>query len=188
MNLFNVWDVVDLDGTLMVQGKRVSWFKADRSAVRYISKEMVIHGDFEHSFIVCIKDSYVEDELNRGLLRLWEIRKDWDNRIWIYARKKGDRWTIHYEQKDGGVDLWAFHSDETFIMGQRYIIEISREGIYYMLRVLDEDRTLFVDSGMIEGVLQECELVWLASTINARRNKGNWSIGYIESMSMQNSS
>jgi hypothetical protein len=184
--LFKEWNVVDLDGVLTVQEKRVSWFKADRSAVRYIGKEMSVHGDFEHSFIVCIMDSYVEDELNRGLLRLWEIRKDWDNRIWIYVRKKGNCWTIHYEQRDNGVDLWAFHSNETFIMDQRYIVEICREGINYNLTVLDLDGTIFVDSGMIEGVSQEYELVWLASTINSRRNKGNWSIGYIESMSMQN--
>ena len=39
---------------------------------------------------------------------------------------------------------------------------------------------------IIEGVPQDYELVWLASTIDAKRNKGNWSVGYIERISLEN--
>ena len=81
------WVLEDPDGSMSVQGGRVSWVRADRGSVRYAGMEMRVADDFHHRFIVCIEEGHVEDELNRGLIRLWELRRDWDDRIWIYARK-----------------------------------------------------------------------------------------------------
>ena len=75
------WFQEDPDGSISVQGDRVSWVKADRSAVRYVGRETRVTDDFHHRFIVCMEEGHVEDELNRGLLRLWELRCDWGNRI-----------------------------------------------------------------------------------------------------------
>lgn len=99
------WFREDIDGSIIVHGNKVRWVKADRSSMRYSGKETRVIDDFHHRFIVCIEEGYVEDELNRGLLRFWELRCDWDNRIWIYARKITDGWTIHFEQRYLGRDL-----------------------------------------------------------------------------------
>jgi hypothetical protein len=164
----------------MVQGDRVSWVRADRTAVRFIGKESPVNGDYLHSFTVCIEDAFIEDELNRGLLRLWEVRNDWTDRTWIYARKTGEGWTIHFEHRSKGTDLWAFHGEEILTLGVRYRVELGRTGDGYSLRVLGEDGEVIVGSGNIEGVAQNYAWVWLSSTIKARRNRGNWSSGYIE--------
>ena len=183
MSDFGEWVLDDLDGCIKVQRDRVSWVKADRHAVRYIGKKTSI-GDFQHSFIVCFEDAYVEDELNRGLIRLWEIRNDWENRAWIYARKTGMGWTIHFEQKYKGDDLGAYHSERLLVFGQRYVVEPSRIGDRYHLKVLREDSSVLVDMGWIDGVEQVYDWIWLASTIKSRRNNKNWSTGYIESIQM----
>ena len=185
--MFNLseWFREDPDGSIRVHGDRVRWVKADRSAVRYIGKETRATDDFHHRFIVCIEEGYVEDELNRGLLRLWELRCDWSNRIWIYARKTTDGWTIHCEQRYRGRDLWAFHGAEPLSWGQRYVVELDRVGDQHRLRVLSEDSEIAcVDTGRIEGVNQSFDLLWVASTIKSRRNNGNWSTGYIENLTM----
>ncbi|MCW4050137.1 MAG: hypothetical protein NWE89_10435 [Candidatus Bathyarchaeota archaeon] len=180
---FSEWTREDIDESIIVQGDRVSWVKANRSAVRYIGKETRVTDDYHHRFIVCIEEAYVEDELNRGLLRLWELRIDWDNHIWIYARKTTDGWTIHYEQRHQGQDLWAFHGEEPLSWGQRYAVELGRVGERYTLRVLSENgETVYVDAGEIESVKQSFDWLWMASTIKSRRNNGNWSTGYIESL------
>jgi hypothetical protein len=186
MFTFNGWLREDSDGCLSVHGDRVNWLEADRSAVRYVGRETRVTDDFLHQFIVCIEEGYVEDELNRGLLRLWELRCDWDNRIWIYARKTTDGWTVHYEQRYQGRDLWAFHGKEPLSLGERYVVELDRVGDQHRLRVLTEDgETVCVDTGGIEGVNQSFDWIWIASTIKSRRNNGNWSTGYIESFYMK---
>ncbi len=185
MFTLNEWFQEDPDGSLSVHGDRVSWVKADRSAVRYVGKETRVTDDFHHRFIVCMEEGYVEDELNRGLLRLWELRRDWDNRVWIYARKTSEGWTIHYEQRYQGRDLWVFHSAKPLSWGQRYVVELDRDGDRHRLRVLSEDsEKVCVDTGWIMGVNQSFAWLWIASTIKSRRNNGNWSTGYIESLTM----
>ena len=179
------WFREDPDGSISIHGDRVSWVKADRSAVRYVGRETRVTDEFHHRFIVCMEEGYVEDELNRGLLRLWELRCDWDNRIWIYARKTADGWTIHYEQRYRGQDLWAFHGAEPLSWGQRVVVELDRVGDRHRLRVQSEDgEAVCVDTGGIEGVNQPFDWLWIASTIRSRRNNGNWSTGYIESLTM----
>jgi hypothetical protein len=177
------WHVEDIDGTLSVQGSRVSWKDADRSTVRYIGKESRITDDYHHRFTVCIEEGHVEDEQNRGLLRLWELRRDWENRIWIYARKTSAGWTIHFEQRHQGLDLWAFHGEKPLEWGRRYTVELSRTDKIHRLRVLDEETEApCVDTREIRGVTQIYTGIWIASTIKSRRNNGNWSTGYIESL------
>ncbi len=185
--MFNLSELFqeDPDGSITIQGDRVSWAKADRSAVRYVGMETRATDEFHHRFIVCMEEGHVEDELNRGLLRLWELRCDWDNRIWIYARKTVDGWTIHHEQRHRGRDLWAFHGAEPLSWGQRYVVELDGVGSRHRLRVLSEDGgIMYVDTGDIEGVNQPFDWLWIASTIKSRRNNGNWSTGYIESLIM----
>ena len=182
------WFQEDPDGSISVRGDRVNWVKADRSVVRYVGRETRVTDEFHHRFVVCMEEGHVEDELNRGLLRLWELRCDWDNRIWIYVRKTAEGWTIHYEQRYRGRDLWAFHGVESFSWGQRFVVELDRVGDRHRLRVLSEDgETVFVDTGDIEGVNQPFDWLWIASTIKSRRNNGNWSTGYIESLIMMTS-
>jgi hypothetical protein len=161
----------------------VCWVKADRSVMRYIGMETRVADDFHHRFIVCMEEGYVEDELNRGLLRLWELRRDWDNRVWIYARKTIDGWTIHFEQRHRGRDLWAFHGAEPLSWERRYLVVLLRVGSRHRLRVLSEGgENVFVDTGEMEGVNQPFDWLWIASTIKSRRNNGNWSTGYIEDL------
>jgi len=51
--------------------------------------------------------------------------------------------------------------------------------------VLSEDGgNVYVDTRNIEGVNQPFDWLWIASTIKSRRNNGNWSTGYIESLIM----
>jgi hypothetical protein len=179
------WTLEDPDGSISVHGGRVCWTKADRSAVRYIGSEAHVQDGFHHSFTVCIEEGHVEDELNRGLLRLWELRRDWENRIWIYARKNLGGWTVHFEQRHRGRDLWAFHGEESLIWGRRYTIKLDGNRDKYRLRVLDEETgALHNDTGEIRGVNQPFQWVWIASTLKSRRNNGNWSTGYIENLIM----
>ena len=153
--------------------------------MRHVSRETRVTDEFHHRFIACMEEGHTEDELNTGLLRLWELRSDWDNRIWIYARKTPDGWTIHYEQRHRGQDLWAFHNAEPLTWGKRYLVKLDRIGDRHRLRVLNEDGGIvYVDTGDIEGVNQPFDRLWIASTIKSRRNNGNWSTGYIESLIM----
>ena len=185
MTDFADWSREDPDGTLTVHGGRVSWRKADRTALRYIGTETRVTDDFRHRFVVCFEEGHVEDELNRGLIRLWELRRDWENRIWIYARKTSGGWTIHFEQRHRGRDLWAFHGEEAFSWGKRYAVELDRVGDRHGLRVLSEDGgTVLLSVCGIEGANQPFDRIWIASTIMSRRNNGNRSTGYIENLEL----
>ncbi len=65
------------------------------------------------------------------------------------------------------------------------MVELVRVGDRHRLRVLGEtNNTVFVDTGGIEGMNQPFDWLWIASTIKSRRNNGNWSTGYIESLHM----
>ena len=181
------WEVEDPDGCLAISARRVSWIRADRTRVRYISKDMGVVGDFRHVFDVIISEAYTESTQHRGLIRLWELRNDWESRIWIYARQEVDRynlWTVHFEQRDGKDDLWAFHGSHDLKMGVRYSLEVLRSGGLCALRVYSgsSNGEPLEDSGGIEGADTKYRYLWLSSTLRSRRNTGNWSTGYIENL------
>ena len=179
------WSREDPDGSITVKNGRVSWVKADRTTVRYVSKETYIHNDFQHSFIVCIDECHVEDELNRGLLRLWELRYDGDNFLWTNARKIPRGWTIHFQQRHEGQRLWVYDGTEPLALRQKYLIKLQRSGCQHRLRVLNEEtNALYVDTGEILGFNRPFNWIRIASTIRSRRNNGNWSTGYIENLKM----
>ncbi len=181
---FADWRLNDHDGCIRVDGDRVAWHRADRTAVRYLGKQIEVSGGFLHGFVVCLLGGEVEDQLNRGFIRLWEIRNDWENRAWVYARKEGGGWTIHFEQLHDGVNTFAFHGSSQLGFGTRYAVKVSRDGGNYRLTLQDGAGLIVEDSGDIEGVLQGYEIVWLASTIKSRRNNHNWSSGYIENLTI----
>ena len=177
------WSREDPDGSLTVNDGRVSWVKADRTAVRYVGKETDTVGDFRHCFVVCIEECHVEDELNRGLLRLWELRIDGANLLWANARKTPGGWTIHIQHRHQGRALWVYDGTESLTLGRRYAVEVWRTGDLHRLRVLDEESdAVYVDSGEILGLNIPFRWVRVASTIISRRNNGNWSTGYIENL------
>ena len=181
---FAGWRVQDHDGCLSIEGGRVSWLKADRTAVRYIGKQHELQGDFIHSFVVCFLDGEVEDEQNRGFIRLWEVRNDWENRTWVYARNNWDGWTIYLEQLSHSDKVIAYQGLLRLRFNNRYTVRVSRVGDKYRLITLDNKGLIVEDSGDVDGVPQSYEYVWLASTIKSRRNNGNWSTGYIENLEM----
>jgi hypothetical protein len=177
------WLREDPDGSLIVQDGRVSWVKADRTTIRYVGKETDIVGDFWHSFVVRLDECRVEDELNRGLLRLWELRIDGANLLWTNARKTPSGWTIHFQQRHQGQGLWVYDSTKHLNIGQRYAVEVQRTGDQHKLRVLDEETdVVYVDTGEIRGLIQPFHWIRIATTIISRRNNGNWSTGYIENL------
>jgi hypothetical protein len=177
------WPRVDPDGSLVVQGGRVSWVKADRTTVRYVGMETEVVGDFRHSFVVCIEECHVDDEVNRGLLRLWELRIDKANLLWTNARKTLEGWTIHFQHRNLGEALWVYDGSESLTLGKRYVVEVQRSGDRHRLRVLDEETgVVFVDTGEIQGLNLVFRWVRVGSTIVSRRNRGNWSTGYIENL------
>lgn len=178
------WRVEAPDNTIVIQDNRVQWIHTDRTLVRYISKETLTRENFRYSFIVCIDEGYVQDQKNRGLIRLWEVRNDWDNRVWIYARKTTSGWTVHYEQRYVAEDMWAYHGTHVFPFGHRFIVELERDKENYRLQVFVEEKVMIQDSGWINGINQDFNWIWLASSIKSRRNNGNWSSGYIENFSV----
>ena len=179
------WTREDPDGSLVVQGGRVSWVKADRTTVRYVGNETEVVGDLRHSFIVCIEECHVDDDLNRGLLRLWELRIDKANLLWTNARKTPEGWTIHFQHRHRGEALWAYDGTESLTMDKRYVVVVQRSGDQHRLRVLDEETdAVYVDTGEIPGMNIPFHWVRVASTIVSRRNRGNWSTGYIEDLEL----
>ncbi len=184
MPSFTGWRVQDHDGSLSIEGGKVSWLKADRTAVRYIGKQLEVRGDFVHSFVVCFLDGEVEDEQNLGFIRLWEVRNDWENRTWVYARKNGDGWAIYFEQLSHRDKVIAFQGKSRLYFNNRYTLKVSRVEGSYRLMVQDIAGLIVEDSKEIVGVPQNYGYVWLASTIKSRRNNGNWSTGYIENLSL----
>jgi hypothetical protein len=181
---FSDWTVRDDDSVLTIEGDKISWHKADRTAVRYIGKQHNVPDDFVHEFVVCFLEGEVEDEENRGFIRLWEVRNDWKNRAWVYARKNGDCWTIYLEQLNKRVRVMAFEGSARLLFGSRYTVKISRDWGDYRIVVIDGEGLTVEDSGNVSGVFQGYSQVWLASTIKSRRNNGNWSTGYIENLSL----
>ena len=179
---FTDWCIQDLDGCINVDQGRVNWYRADRTAVRYIGKQFDVSGDFFHSFAVCFLQGEVEDEHNRGFIRLWEVRNNWENRTWNYARKNDSGWTIYFEQLCKKDKVFAFQGSSQLHFDNRYTVKVSRVGDKYRLVVEDHTGLMLEDSGEIVGDDQSYGWVWLASTIKSRRNNGNWSSGYIENL------
>lgn len=179
------WETEYPDGKLKVSKCRAVWTRADRTSVRCLFKDLDESiGDFEHSFKVRVDEAHVEDGLNRGLIRFWECRNDWGNRIWIYGRRVSDhegKWTVHLEQKRDGEDILAYHGRHGFDLGEKYRVMIRRQGEVYRLLVHTNavsDAPL-EDSGDIRCDDTEYNSIWLVSTIMSRRNRGNWSSGSI---------
>ena len=181
---FADWCIQDHDGRIKVEEGKVSWHKADRTSVRYIGKQIDVSGDFFHSFVVCFLEGEVEDENNQGFIRLWEVRNNWENRTWNYARKNGCGWTIYFEQLSNIDEVFAFQASSQLHFNNRYTVKISRIGDNYRLVVEDHTGLIVEDSGEIDGDASTYEWVWLASTIKSRRNNGNWSSGYIENLTI----
>jgi hypothetical protein len=182
------WSREDPDESLTVQDGRVNWVKADRTTVRYVGKETTTVGDFRHSFVVSIDECQVEDGLNRGLLRLWELRIDRGNLLWTNARKTPRGWTIHFQQRHQGRGLWVYDCTEPLTLRQRYAVEVQRTGDQHRLRVLNiETDAVLVDTGEIQGLNLPFRWIRVASTIISRRNNGNWSTGYIENLKITSS-
>jgi len=126
----------------------------------------------------------VEDEENLGFIRLWEVRSDWENRVWVYARKNGEGWTIFLEQLSKNDKVIAFVGSARLVFSSRFTVKVSRDGGDYRLVVQDSSGLTLEDSGGLSGVHQGYNFIWLASTIKSQRNNGNWSTGYIEGFSM----
>ncbi|NIW52039.1 MAG: hypothetical protein GWN17_07430 [Candidatus Korarchaeota archaeon] len=183
---FEKWSIQTDKDTLTIDGDRVSWVKADRTVIRYICRQLGVSDDFHHSFTVCILEGGVEDDLNRGFIRFWEIRNDWGNRAWIYARKNGDGWTIHFEQLSDQNEVIVFHGSSQLHFKNRYFVQISHSMGVYRLSVKDHKGVMVEDSGELKGVSPKYSCIWLASTIKSRRNNGNWSSGYIEGLTIKN--
>ena len=100
--------------------------KADLITIQYIGMETEVIGDFRHRFVVCIDACHVEDELNRELLRLWELRIDGANLLWANARKTPKGWTIHFQHRHEGRALWVYDGTDFLLLGQMYAVEVQR--------------------------------------------------------------
>ncbi len=177
---FSDWTISDQDSVLSKDEHRVSWLRADRTAVRYVGTNLRTKDDFSHSFTVNIEEGEVEDELNRGFIRLWELRNDWKNRVWIYARKDGEGWTVHYEQLEKGRLIFEVHGTYVFSFNKPYSITLCRSDTVYKITVKDENTVLEIYEET--SIPETYDHIWLASTIKSKRNNGNWSTGYIESL------
>ena len=164
-----------------MEGSRLVWERADRTRVRYAEAHTRVEEGFRHRFTACIEEGWVEDELNRGLIRLWELRRDWGNRVWVYARWEGEGWSIHMEEAHRGVGLWEFHGGRVFPWGAAVVVEVERgEGGYRLDARVEGGPEEGV--GWLEGSGQGFDRVWMASTIKSRRNNHNWSTGYVEAL------
>ncbi len=189
---FSSWEVEDSDNRLRVDKNKVEWNHADRTKVRYISMDLG-HAeifDFDHSFDVCLLESFTVSKAHRGLLRFWECRKDWENRIWIFARQdmdKKDKWTIHLEQKSNDNDLWAFESTFRFNLMTTYYVMVARRGNACRLRVYSDllHTHLLEDSEDIQGVNETYQYVWICSTLCTKKNQANCSSGFIENFQIK---
>lgn len=184
MSDFSDWIIQDPDNIISIEGNRIYWDKADRTKVRYVGKKLSVKGDFSHSFVVSFQDGEVEDEKNRGFIRLWEIRNDWENRTWLYARKNGAGWRIYFEQLDNKDKIFEYGGKQVFPFGVRFEVKVSRINELHMLRVINQDDLTSEDSNNLVGMEKDYEYLWLASTIKSRRNNYNWSSGYIENFTI----
>ena len=140
---FSAWEMEDADSRLSVGKNRIEWKQADRTKVRFVSKDLgpaeIV--DFDHRFVVCLFDSFTVSEKHRGLLRFWECRNDWEDRIWVFARQDLDnkkKWTIHFEQKSNDKDLWAFESTYRFSLATTYHVAVTRRGNDCRLKVYSD--------------------------------------------------
>lgn len=187
---FSTWDVEDPDNRLSVERNRVSWVHADRTRLRYVAKDhgKETIGDFMHEFAVRISDAWTPGGVHTGLLRFWECRNDWGNRIWIYARKTvedTDKWAIHFEQAKQKRGLWIFNGSHQFDMKSACYVRLDRHGELCRLRVYSDPTWthLVEDSGDIIGAKDRYRYLRICfSGIRERYNRSNWSTGYIENL------
>jgi len=184
---FSAWEMEDADSRLSVGKNRIEWKQADRTKVRFVSKDLGAAeiADFDHRFEVCLFDSFTVSEKHRGLLRFWECRNDWEDRIWVFARQDLDnkkKWTIHFEQKSNDKDLWAFESTYRFSLATTYHVSVTRRGNDFRLKVYSDPLQdhLVEDSNNIGGADERYRYVWICSTLCTKNNQANCSSGFIE--------
>ena len=189
---FSTWEVEDSDDKLSVGGNRVEWNHADRTRVRFVSKNCGREdiGDFDHAFDVNITAAFAASKEHRGLLRFWECRNDWENRIWSYAKgdiDSADKWTIHFEQRNDDIGLWVFNGTRLFGLNTTYYVRVTRTATTCRLRVYADSShaQLLEDSMGIQGVDKRYQYIWVCSTLRTPKNHENWSTGYIESLRMK---
>lgn len=189
---FSEWEGEDSDSKLTVVGNRVEWNHADRTRVRFVSKNCGREtiGDFDHAFDVNITGAFAASKDHRGLLRFWECRNDWQSRIWSYAKRESegaDKWTIHFEQRNDDVGLWVFNGTHLFDFNATYYVKITRAAMMCRLQVYSDSSHvhLLEDSAGIQGVDKRYQYVWVCSTLCTPRNQENWSTGYIENLRMK---
>ena len=184
---FSSWEIEDSDNRLSVDKNKIAWNNADRTKVRYISIDLG-HAkivDFDHRFDVRLFESFTVSKAHRGLLRFWECRNDWENRIWIFARQdmdNKDKWTIHFEQKSDDNNLWAFESTYRFNLMATYYVKVIRRGNDCRLRVYSDPLHTYLleDSKDIQGANESYQYIWICSTLCTKKNQANWSSGLIE--------
>lgn len=186
---FNVWELEDEDGCLTISKEQVQWNHADRTKFRHVSFD-VGKGeikDFEISFDIRITAMYTATNEHRGLLRFWEIRNDWDNRLWIYARQvavDASKWTIHFEQVDSDSEPWVIHGTNQFDLDVDYHIKISRAKDICGLKVYSDSsqETLLEHLSIANAAKIKYRYIWMASTLCTPKNQDNWSTGYVRNL------
>jgi hypothetical protein len=186
---FQMWAVDDPDGKLVVSANNILWSHADRTIFRQVRLEVAEDSiaDFRHRLEVQISAAHAVSAEHSGLLRLWECRNNWANRMWIYARNDVDRmnsWTIHFEQKDESYGEWKWHGRVCLDLGSTYSVVLHRTNKYCRLQVSQPEslKKSIEDSGNIRCADTPYREVWVCSTLRTPYNKGNWSSGFIENL------
>ena len=186
---FAHWNVDDPDDRLSVYRNTVKWNHADRTKIRYVSKNLGRGNiaNFEHTFDIRILEAFVVSKDHRGLLRFWECRNDWDNRIWISAWVNADsvdKWTMQFQQQDGENDHWISSGAYRFDLNVTYYVRITRKGKYCRVKVYSDPS----NSILLEDILRVGETdkryqyIWMCSTLCALKNQENWSSGSVENL------
>lgn len=186
---FVAWTIEDPDCRFTVSPRRVSWTHADRTLFRQVRLDLTEGGiaDFRHCQSVLISEAQAVSPEHCGLLRLWECRNDWANRIWAYARHdltSPGNWTVHFEQVGSEAPAWEWHGSSRLELGVTYRIVIERKDTHCGLIVSSPGSVdkLLEDSGQLRCAATTYREIWVCSTLRTRFNQENWSSGFIEDL------
>jgi hypothetical protein len=189
---FSTWTLDDPDDRLMMAAHRISWTQADRTLFRQVrldnTEESI--GDLRHCFSVQFTGALAVSAENCGLIRLWECRNSWTARIWTYARYEVDspnHWTIHFEQVGEQSSSWEWHGSTRFELGATYRVTVEREDRSCRLRVSPHGsmKETLEDSGTLRCMGTAYREIWICSTLRAKKNRENWSSGFIENLCLE---